>query len=223
MATEQPTGNNPDVVPTPSRGFPAPIQGRRFPRGPMIIIAVVGLVAGGALASGAWLLFGNDGASSSPIAAPERLGDYVPQAEAGLQRTTEQGRKVARQWDDWDRQSGERLSDTHDGASAIVQKYTNHDLDTFFSLEVVRAPVPFPPYVPYSDPEVLGFDKPSEEVRMYDDVACAMQNSPSESFVTLCVRSDDELTVRITHTTGDLAQDPKAMAGLVAAAWDELA
>jgi hypothetical protein len=191
----------------------------------MIVVAIVGLVAGGALASGAWLLFGNDGASSSPIAAPERLGEYVQQADAKPNREHEQGREIARRRDTWDQRSTERLSESHGGASAVVQTYADDELRDLFALEAVRAPVAFPPYVPYSDPEELGFGKPVEEMRMFDEVACAIRNTgPDDSYVTLCVRSDDELTVQITHVSGDaLSEDPAAVADLVAAAWEELA
>jgi hypothetical protein len=122
----------------------------------MIVAVIVGLVAGSALASGAWLLFGNDGASSSPIAAPERIGDYVQQADAKPNREHEQGREIGRQRDDWDRRSSERLSESHDGAGAVVQTYADDDLRNFFALEAVRAPVAFPPYVPYTDPRRWG-------------------------------------------------------------------
>jgi hypothetical protein len=39
------------------------------------------------------------------------------------------------------------------------------------------------------------------------------------------VRTDDELTVQITHVAGDdhLNQNPEAVAELVATAWEELA
>jgi hypothetical protein len=190
----------------------------------MIVVAIVGLVAGAALTSGAWLLFGNDGASSAPIAAPERLGDYVRQSDAKPNREHEQGRENARRRDDWDRRSSERLSESHDGAGAVVQTYADDGLEHFFALEAVRAPVAFPPYVPYSDPKVLGLDRPSEEVRMFGEVACAIQNpGPDSGYVTVCMRTDDELTVQVTHLRGeDLAQDPAAAAELVDTAWEEL-
>jgi hypothetical protein len=196
-----------------------------MPRRPMIIVAVLGLVVGAALAGGAWLLFGNDGASSSPIVAPDRLGDYVQQADAKPNREHEQGREFARRRDDWDRRSSERLSESYDGASAVVQTYADDALLHFFALEAVRAPTAFPPYVPYTDPDELGFGKPSEEVRRFDDVACAIRNTgPDNSYVTLCMRTDTDLTVQITHLGGeDLNQDPAEVAELVAAAWDELA
>jgi hypothetical protein len=169
------------------------------------------------------LLFGNDGASSSPIAAPERLDDYVRFADAKPNRENEQGRKIARDRADWDRRSGERLSESHDGAGAVVQVYVDEGLENFATLEAFRAPVAFPPYVPYTDPDTLGFGKPSEEIRMFGDVACAIRNQTADlSYVMMCVRSDDELTVQLTHLSGDLGEDPEAAAELVSAAWEEL-
>jgi hypothetical protein len=225
VATEQPTGYHPDPVPRPSGGLPTPVSGRMRPRGPVVIAAIAGLLAGALAVGGAWLLFGNDGASSSPIAAPDRLGDYVRWSEAKPNREYEQGREHARDVADRDRRSSERLSDSHDGAGAVVQTYADDELLNLFALEVIRAPVAFPPYVPYSDPESTGFDKPFEEVRMFGEVACALRNNaPRQTYVTTCVRSGDELTVQITHISGDdLSEDPEAVANLVTAAWQELA
>jgi len=223
VATEQPTDYNHDVDPTPPRGFPPPVPGRVLPRGPMIVTGLAGLLVGALLVGGAWLLFGNDDASSSPIAAPKRLGDYVQQADTKINRTREQGREFGRKRADWDRRSSARLSEAHDGAGAVVQTYSNEDMDSFFALEVFREGAPFPPYVPYSDPKELGLDKPIDEVRMFGAVACVMRNeSPDLSYVAACTRSDDELTVQVTRPTGDLGEDPKAVAGLVETAWDEL-
>jgi hypothetical protein len=189
----------------------------------VVLTAVAGLLAGALLVGGAWLLFGNDGASSSPIAAPERLDDYVRFADAKLNREKPEGRKIAKRQADWDQRSSARLSESHQGAGAVVQLFTDPGLRNFVTLEAYRAPVAFPPYVPYSDPEVLGFDKPSEEVRTIDNVACTLRNdAPGQSIVTMCVRSDDGLTVQLTHISGDLNQDPAAVARLVSAAWDEL-
>jgi hypothetical protein len=223
VATEQPTGYNHDPGPTPPGGYPPPVPGRGNARGPLVLTGIAGLVVGALLVGGAWLLFGNDGASSSPIAAPERLDDYVKFADAKPNRENEKGREIARDRADWDRRSGERLSESHNGAGAVVQVYADDGLENFVTLEAFRAPVAFPPYVPYTDPDVLGFGKPGEEVRMFDDVACAINNqSPDVSYVMMCVRSDDELTVQLTHISGDLGQNPEDVAKLVSAAWEEL-
>jgi hypothetical protein len=223
VATEQPTGYHSDPGPTPSSGYPPPVPARATARGPLIFTGIAGLVVGALLVAGAWLLFGNDGASSSPIAAPKRLGDYVQFADAKPNRENQQGRKLSRQRADWDRRSSERLSESHDGAGAVVQGYADDELLNFVTLEAFRAPVAFPPYVPYTDPDTLGFGKPSEEVRTFDDVACTIRNDgPEQSYVTMCLRSDDQLTVQVTHIGGDLNQNPEAVARVVSAAWDEL-
>jgi hypothetical protein len=63
-------------------------------------------------------------------------------------------------------------------------------------------------------------------VRTFGEVACSIRNQgPDDSFVLFCVRTDDELTVQITHVAGDdhLNQNPEAVAELVATAWEELA
>jgi hypothetical protein len=77
--------------------------------------------------------------------------------------------------------------------------------------------------VPYSDAKYLGVKRPFEEMRRYGDVACLVRNNPDQTYVESCVRTSDELTVQISHVSGDLDKDPKAVAGLVTVAWDDLA
>jgi hypothetical protein len=205
------------------RGYPAPPPPPRSNRGGFVVAGLVGLVVGGLLVGGAWMLFGGgDGTSSTPIAAPERIGDYSRFGDAAERKDEERGGKVADRYRDWDKRSSERLSAAHEGAGAFVQSYTNDDLEETFVLEAVRAPSPFPPYAQYSDPEVLGMERPVEELREFGDVGCLVRNDPSTSYVLSCVRTDDELTVRITHAAGDLIEDPEAVAKLVDTAWGEL-
>lgn len=189
----------------------------------MIIAGIVGLAVGALLVGGAWLLFGNDGESSSSVAAPERLSDYVPQDRAKVYARNDDGRTVAQRRADWDRRSGERLSAAHDGAGAVVQTYSDDTAENSFMLEAVRAPVPFPPYVPYTDAKTLGLDHPLEELRTFGDVACLVRNDPSQAYVMTCLRTEAGLTVQISHVGGDLLQSPEKVAGLVADAWEELA
>ena len=224
MATEQPTGWNSDPGPAPSGGYPPPVPERRNARGAVFLAGFVGLVAGVVLVGGAWLLFGNDGASSDAISAPERLDKYVRQGDAEAYDRNDRGRDLAERRADWDRRSGERLSAAYHGAGAVVQTYTDDDLETTLMLEAVRAPATVPPYVPYTDPKVLGMDRPIEEVREFGAVSCAIRNNaPDQSYVISCGRSAGDLTVQITHVSGDLGQDPAAVAKLVDIAWDELA
>jgi hypothetical protein len=221
VAIEPPTGYNPDLVPTPPQGFPTPVPRRG--RGGVVLAGVAGLVVGGLLVGGAWLLFdGGGGASSSPIAAPERISEYSRYGDAAERVNRDKGKQIADRYRDWDQRSSERLSAAHDGAGAFVQTYTNDDLELSFTVEAVRAPAPYPPYAPYSDPEYLNLERPLEELREFGDVGCLVRNDPSQSYVLSCVRTDDDLTVQITHVGGDLTGDPEAVAKLVDAAWQEL-
>jgi hypothetical protein len=222
VATEQPTGTNHDLVPTPPRGFPTPVPAPPKSRVTTLIAGFVGLVLGAAVVGGAWLLFGNDGASSSPISAPERISGYVRHGDAEAFGRNDTGKEVAQRRDDWDRRSGERLAESYDGAGATVQTYTDDDVETTFTLELLRAPVEDPPYVPYSDPKVLGTDRPLDELRRIGDVDCVLRNNADLSYVAICTRTDGELTVRISHVSGDLAEDPDKVAGLVETAWGEV-
>jgi hypothetical protein len=216
------SGERFEEFPTPSHGtrmpVPAPPNGGASPRAIAVFTGVAGLVAGAALASGIWLLFGNESGSSSPVSAPERIGEHYRFADVPKNRQEAADRQIR-----YDRESSARLSAAHDGAGAVVQQYATDDFQSMFSLEVVRAPSPFPPYVPFTDPEDLGTDKPVEEVLRYGATACAVRNNPGQPpIVITCVRSDDELTVSITRAGGDLGQDPEAVAGLVDEAWSQV-
>jgi hypothetical protein len=88
---------------------------------------------------------------------------------------------------------------------------------------VVRTQSPFPPYVPFTDPEDLGVDKPVEEILRYGSVACSVRNNPRQPPIVLgCLRTTEDLTVTISRVTGDLGQQPEDVAKLVDEAWSEL-
>lgn len=215
MAIEQP-------VPRPPYGYPIPGPAPRRGRGGVALAGIAGLVVGGLLVGGAWLLLGDDGPSSSPLSAPERVADYVRFGDAAERIDRDNGQEVAARYRDWDQRSSERLTAAHDGAGAFVQSYSDENLEHSFTMEAVRAPVPYPPYAPYSDPEVLGVDRPVEELREFGNVGCLVRNETAQSYVTSCVRTSDDLTVQITHVTGDLIDDPETVAKLVDTAWQEL-
>ena len=221
------SGERSEEFPTPPNGLrmpvPAPPNGGASPRAIAVLAGVAGLVVGAVLASGMWLLFGNEnGSSSSSVSAPERLGEYyrfpdLPKIGDG----DNQQRMVDRQ-NRYDQENTARLSAAYDGAGAVVQQYASEDLDSMFSLEVVRAKSPYPPYVQFSDPKDLGLDKPVEEVLEYGDVACAVRNQPSQPpIVMTCVRTSGDLTVAITHVT-DTDVEPADVAKLVDEAWSEV-
>jgi hypothetical protein len=221
------SGERFEEFPTPAQGtrmpVPAPPNGRSNPRAIAVFAGVAGLVAGAALASGFWLLFGNETRSSAEVSAPGSIGEYRQFADAVAALGDDRGKESADRQVRWDRENTTRLSAAHDGAGAVVQRYANEDLETMFSLQVVRAPSPFPPYVPFSDPEDLGVDKPVEEILRYGSVACAVRNNPNQPpIVMACLRTDDDLTVMITESGGDLGQQPEEVAKLVDEAWSEV-
>jgi hypothetical protein len=82
--------------------------------------------------------------------------------------------------------------------------------------------LPFDSGGPYSDPDFLGMDRPVEELREFGEVGSLVRDDPSQSYVISCARTDDDLTARITHVSGDLLETPEAVAELVNAAWQEL-
>jgi len=222
------SGERPEEFPTPPNGLrmpvPAPPNGRSGTRSFAVFTGVVGLVIGAAVASGIWLLFGNEsGPSASPVAAPERLAEYYRFPDQPKIGDGDNQQRVIDRQARYDKENSARLSAAHGGAGAVVQQYTNEDLDTMFSLEVVRAPSPHPPYVQFSDPEDLGLEKPIEEVLEFGDVACAVRNQPSQpQIVTMCVRTADDLTVAITHVGNFDEMTAEVVAKLVDEAWSEV-
>ncbi len=199
---------------------PTPPNGGSGPRAIAVFAGVAGLVVGAAVTSGLWLLFGNEGPSSSPVSSPARLGDYYRFAEVPRMASGDGQRKAGDRQVRWDRESTARLSAAYDGAGAVVQRYADEDLDSMFSLHVVRAPSP-KPYVPFIDAEEVGLDKPTEELLEYGDVTCAVHNSPGQPPMVLsCLRTSDDLTVSITHANGGLT--PEDVAKLVDEAWSEV-
>ena len=216
-----------------SQQFPPPAAPGRGGggRASVVVAVVVGLVVGAGVASGAWLLFGGGGGSigGSPaaVSAPARLGDYyrfpdVPKARAGDGRGGDMKEMVDRQVR-WDRESSTRLSASRGGAGAVVQRYASVDLESLFSLEVVRSPSPSPQYVSYSDAKDLGLDKPPDEMLEFGPVSCVVRNDPSGPTYTVnCQRTSDDLTVSVTQVNGDLNEKPEAVADLVNDAWSQV-
>jgi hypothetical protein len=231
----QPSGWSPQFPPpSHSAGTPAPPNGGRAVT---VVAAVVGLVVGAGVASGAWLLFGGDdtdngavgavGGSAVAVSAPARLGDYYRYAD--LQKVRERNgengdmTQVVDRQARWDKESSARLSASRGGAGAAVQQYGNVELDSMFSLEVVRSPTASPQYVTYSDPEYLHLEKPPEEMVEFGPVSCVVRNNPSgETFVANCQRTGADLTVTVSHANGDLGGDPEAVADVVNEAWSLL-
>lgn len=231
MSTEQQSGEWSQQFPPPAAGVPVPPPphgdgGRAI----AVVALVVGLVAGAGLASGAWLLFGDSGGaiggSSVSVSAPARLGDYYRFSDLPKVRTSQSDdlKEMVDRQARWDQEGSTRLSASRDGAGAVVQRYASEDLESMFSLEVVRSPSPSPQYVPYTDAEYLGLDKPLDEMLEFGSVSCVVRNDPSgQTFVTGCQRTSGNLTVTVAQVNGDLNEKPETVAKLVDEAWTQLA
>lgn len=220
------SGEGFDEFPTPAQGIRMPVptrpNGGASPRAIAVFAGVVGLIVGAAVASGIWLLFGNEGGSSAAVSAPERIGEYYRFGDVPRMSGDKQQKAVDRQVR-YDKESSGRLSEAHEGAGAVVQQYATEDLDSMFSLEVVRTRSPFPPYVPFSDPKDLGTEKPFEEVLRYGTVACSVRNNPGQPPIVLgCLRTSGDLTVTVSRVTGDAGQRPEDVARLVDEAWSQV-
>lgn len=222
------SGERSEEFPTPPNGLrmpvPAPPNGGASPRAIAVLAGVAGLVVGAVLASGMWLLFGNEnGSSSSSVSAPDRLGEYYRLVDHPKINDREGAQRMVDRQKRYDQENSARLSAAYDGAGAVVQQYASESLETMFSLEVVRAKSPYPPYVQFSDPKDLGLDKPFEEVLEYGDVACAVRNQGSQPpIVVACVRTAGDLTVSITHVTNIDDVTTEDLAKLVDEAWSEV-
>lgn len=229
MSSPHPPSGVPNDLPTPSHGTRMPVPTRPNGRGTgravamvAVVAGIAGLAVGAAVVGGAWLLFGNDGGSSAPVSAPSRIGDYYRFSEVPKLKKDNDGKDVAAMRSDWDRRSSELLSAAYDGAGAVVQLYSDDNLDQTFHLEVVRAPSP-KQFLPYSDAKELGLKKPLEEVVDIGAVSCAVRNNEgAPSQVMTCMRTADDLTVIISHVSSDLGESPDKAAALVDEVWAEV-
>lgn len=220
---------DPTLVPTP----PSPPPSNNDWPG-RIAFGVIGLVAGALIAGATFLVVGGGGSfdsSDKEIAAPAKVGDYVKFADAKLNQQT-QGKSNVERTTSWNAKSAERLSASFDGAAAVVETYSDDRFENAFVLSAVRATSPFPIYVPYTDPKYLKIAKPQNEEQRFGEVSCSVFNQitaegqqpkPDSVITVICRRTAPGLTVEIANITGDLQQQPKAVAGLVDAAWQELA
>jgi hypothetical protein len=217
------------MEPPPGTGVPpAP---RRRVSAAVVFSLVVGAVVGALVVGSIWLLFGDGGGPDVSGSTPDRVGDYGRFADAQVNQS-DKGKQNVQRVQDWNRRSAERLSAAHHGAKAAVESYTDDRVEQQFTLLVVDAQVPFPPFVPYQDAAYLGLKRPPDELRELGDVACVVRNDPSPAsgggdddpkatHVISCVRTGSS-TVEIRNVSGDLAGDPQKVADLVNEVWSKL-
>jgi hypothetical protein len=205
----------------------------------LVLAGVLGLVLGAAIVGGAWAFTaaGSPGKASTgggtggSITPPPRLGAYQQVADLDLYRS-DKGKANLERIQSWNQQSAKRLSESYGGADARLQSYADAGLDSQFTLQIVRASTPFPPYVPYQDPQVLGIARPSQEVLRFGQVACVVQNDvvvagqnpgPESVHVLSCLRTGPGRTITIGPVTGSVGHRPQEVAALVDEAWTKLA
>jgi hypothetical protein len=191
-------------------------------RTPAATLLAAGVVAGAVAAS--------DAATSSPFAAPKKLGAYVRIADAKLSKSGP-GLKQAQRQAKWDRKTAATASAAYGGAAAVTEYYSNDGFTDFALLVAVKGPSP-KLFVPYSDPVVLGVVKPFSEVRTYGDVQCQVQNdatvppkkpAPDSVHVVACQRSGPHLTVQMRNVSGDhLGNHPEVVAQMIDQAYEAL-
>jgi hypothetical protein len=203
---------------------------RRLPVALLVFVAVAGAVLGALVVGSIWLLGGDGNGPDVSGSTPDRVGDYARIADTRMGRN-DRARQLVERTQDWDRRSAERLSAAHQGAEAAVATYADDNLEEQFSVLVVAARTPWPPFVPYQDAATLRLTRPPNEVREFGDVACVVRNDPTpagseerpnSTHVIRCLRTASRATVEITNVTGDLANDPQKVAGLVDDAWAKL-
>jgi hypothetical protein len=200
----------------------------------LLLAGLVGFAVGAVAVGAVWIITERGGSGGSrgtgPISAPARLGAFPRAADVDLYRS-DKGRPLLDRIQSWDRQSAQRLSQSYGGAAAQVQSYSDGQLESRFSLQIVRAAAPYPPFVPYQDAQVLGVARPPQEVLTFGPVACVVQNQPTVGGqspppdsvqILLCLRTGPALTVQIGPVTGDLGHRPSEVADLVNEAWGKV-
>jgi hypothetical protein len=210
----------PSTPPPTSRGFALPLAA-----------GLLGLAVGASLVAGAFLIFDSDGSGSSDsISAPDKVGEYSRFADLEINKKDAAKKNIDR-INRWNKQSADRLSGAYNGSGAAIELYADAKIDNQFSVQIVRARAPFPPFVPFTDPADLGLAKPDQELVEFGEVACAVRNSPTpagqqpeedSANVMLCMRTSSSLTVQITSVTGDLGRDPRKVADLVNDVWSKV-
>jgi hypothetical protein len=207
---------------------PAPGLSLRSP----LVVGIAGLVVGVVAVGVPWLASGTTstspfGAGKASLKAPTSIGGYTQ-----LRKNPKFGAASLKMINDSDPQSAKNLSAAYGGAAAVVEPYADAGLETFVTLEAVRAQSPTP-YVPYENAQDLGLAKPDQEIVVFGAVHCLVANNPTQAgqaeqpdgINTLtCERTSAHLTVRLRFGGGgDLMHSPQQAAALVDTAWNLLA
>jgi hypothetical protein len=217
---------HPAIYPPPSP-LPPVVGGRRT-----LLAALIGVVVGAAAVGVAWLAIGTRGdgglGGGATLDLPDQLGSYRRVADVELFRK-DSARKSLERMERWNGKSAERLSESHGGAAAAAETYSDDTAENLITIYAVRAGDPGKPFVPFEDPADLKVAKPTNELLTFGEVNCVVYNEPTpagsepregSARVQYCVRSDESLTVRTAPLGGDLGARPNEVANLVNEAWE---
>jgi len=203
---------------------------RRFGAG-VVVGAAAGLIASVLLAillvaTGVLALTTVD--SDRVLELPPSLGDLVLESEN--EALAEAQPELLNSSQKVQQQTRDNWSAAYDGASVNVARYIDEEL--LDSLVVIAIAAPSPGLAaPGYDLELTRLELPALQTRTYGDVDCLVTNQsvpegqeipPDATRVTRCQRSDDDLTVVIESVSGDLANDPDAVADFVDEVFDRL-
>lgn len=218
------TDETPDPEPaTPPPTPPAPPRGHR----PWltVLVGLAGLAVGAVTVGAAWLVTGVGVVDRRPITAPRQIGSYVPvtQAMAGSSTFPDTLARIQER----NKRSSELLSQSHGGAGALVELYSDLDIRHQLTVMIYRAESPHPLYAPYEDDSSNGLAKPTLTIEEYGQVSCVVRNDatpagrppgPNSAHAVECARTNALLTVDI-QPQGTTADAPDRIAALVDKAW----
>lgn len=208
-----------------------PAGGRSWPARPAVT-GVVGLVLGVALTAASFGLSGSasGGSKGRTLTAPSSLGELLQFEKAMVQLDGSKVQAQAAQMTVQDARSAQRLSQAYGGAHAVVQRYSDSQLDNISVLDAVSAASP-QPYVPYEDPKQEDAAVPINQLLQFGQVTCVVVNAftaaghqpaPESVTVTYCQRTGPGLTVQFHPGVGELWHKPAQVADIVDKAWSAL-
>jgi hypothetical protein len=208
-----------------------PATGRSW-LGRPAVTGVVGLVVGAALTAASLGLSGSasGGSKGRSLTAPSSLGGLLQFERAMVQLDGSKVQAQAAQMTVQDGRSAQRLSQAYGGAHALVQRYSDSQLDNISVLDAVSAASP-QPYVPYEDVKEERAAVPINQLLQFGQVTCVVVNpftaaghqpDPESVTVTYCQRTGPGLTVQFHPGPTDLWHKPAQVAALVDKAWSEL-
>jgi hypothetical protein len=195
-----------------------------------VVAGLAGLAVGALGVGGAWLASGSGAATDTrAINAPDKVGKYILFDQVESIKSPKAASLVTKVRSE-NEQSSRRLSQSFGGTAAVVQMYSDQELQQQLTLMIYRARSPHPQYVHYEDTQALGLARPYESEEEFGEVSCVVRNditmagttpSPDSQHVTSCSRTGSALTVEIRPNVV-LGNNPAEVAKLVDEVWNSV-